>query len=352
MLVNIDYLGFELNVGSLCNFKCRYCFEGVIDYTPTKVSKEYLDRYSEYICFLKKEYYKDKDFIIRIYGGEPLLQYENIIYFISKIKEAVSSVRITTNGYLIKDLKDNLLELKNMCKSENLDLQFGISYDFVNQDEMRQKDSSKVVLDSIKWLYNNGFKMTVLTVFTNDNIYTFSKVFFEYIKLKYELPELTCSFAIDRSKILKDINFDALRKELIKVKTFIEKNNLKNYFFHRGSYGKTRVRSIYDKCFHGDIFVAMNHNGELYPGYDVPYESNAVKNLFYIGHISEDFTMLENNRLNIIKNRPENLNDCCINCNVSCRVYPWKAIKNSYSEWWNVPDGEHCKLYKLIGEYF
>ena len=46
----------EMNIGSLCNFRCSYCFEDsdICNYTPTIIEWEYLQKWSNYIIKLRK----------------------------------------------------------------------------------------------------------------------------------------------------------------------------------------------------------------------------------------------------------------------------------------------------------
>jgi hypothetical protein len=193
-----------------------------------------------------------------------------------------------------------------------------------------------------------------MTVFSKETLYTMDNVFFDYIKLQKEMPDLSYSFAIDRSRTIEDIDFIKLRRCLGRIKSYIIRHpEIKNKITHRSSYGKQRKNSLSnDKCLYGDIFIALCYDGNLYPGYDIPYESEFIKKTFYIGHITEDFTSLEHKRLEQLKMRQTNINECCKKCNAICRVYPWKIIKTNINEWWDIPKGQWCELHKLISSYF
>ncbi len=82
-----------------CNFKCEYCYE---DHTNNHIEKDVYDSAIDYIKKSDKE-----EVMINWFGGEPLLEINNIEYFMSKVckLEKVKRIKssIITNGYLLNN---------------------------------------------------------------------------------------------------------------------------------------------------------------------------------------------------------------------------------------------------------
>ncbi len=88
-----------------CNLRCPYCYQSAWG-RMSDISKEHLDDLYEYAknCFKKQKYKKCR---LSIFGGEPIVAKENVIYGYEKIKklcknnEIEFSAAITTNGILL-----------------------------------------------------------------------------------------------------------------------------------------------------------------------------------------------------------------------------------------------------------
>lgn len=101
----IDYLRISLT--DRCNLRCRYCMpaEGI----PLMEHQEILS-YEE-ILEVVKAMAKLGVEKVRLTGGEPLLR-KNICYLIKEIKkiEGIKDVAITTNGFLLDAMLEDLIE--------------------------------------------------------------------------------------------------------------------------------------------------------------------------------------------------------------------------------------------------
>jgi MoaA/NifB/PqqE/SkfB family radical SAM enzyme len=344
---------FEMSLGSLCNFRCRYCYENGegTDCSQTEVSMEDLLRWAEYIRWSKINVIREEPVKITIFGGEPTLQLDKIDKFIGRVYNWVDVLNITTNGSLSEDVKSRLLNLKKY--KNHLNLKIHVSYDFTNQDTMRQKNTYDVVRDNIRWLYNNMGTRRIITVFTQSNFHTVSDVFFDFIKLREELPNLVTNFNIDRfGDISEDFDEKPIRESLQKVKDFISENpQHANSFFYNPCVGLKRGSLEHDGCFYRGLFASLNDDGCIYPGYDVTFESEKVQKLMYLGHVNDDFESIEKRRVDLVNSVDFTPNPLCVKCDAPCRVFPWRVIKNDLSEYNNIPEGGHCKVHKLFGEY-
>ena len=341
---------FEILIGNLCNFKCKYCFENNTNKSTT-ITWDILKRWAEFINWSKHKFYKNDLIKVTIFGGEPTLQLDIIDRFIGRICHSVNNVHIVTNASLPGDTKNKLLALKKYNKFINIVII--ASYDFINQNETRQKDSYKLVRENIKWLYNNMGTRRCITVFSSANFHKIHDVFFDYLELKKELPELYLDYNIDRYENIP-INLDesSIRSSCLQVKEYLDKYpELKNYFQYNGCIGIKRSESPEDHCFLKGIVISMDENGVLYPGYDTKFESPTVVDLLTIGHISEPFDVIEQKRRYLLDKLPKDPNPICEKCSVPCRIFPWRVMKTSLEEWNSLPNEGHCRVHKLLGEY-
>lgn len=100
---NDKTLNVTLFVTKKCNFRCSYCYEKFEDEDLS------YDSYEKIIRFIKIQLAQKEFSIIRInlFGGEPLIVYEKILWFLKHLREAISDVNVdlsigmTTNGYLL-----------------------------------------------------------------------------------------------------------------------------------------------------------------------------------------------------------------------------------------------------------
>ena len=348
-MLETDTLRLELNIGSLCNFRCRYCFEAE-NYKPTKVSREDIVRFAKYAHFLKFKKYPDYKFRIAIFGGEPLMQIDTLEAFIRSVSNAAYMITFTTNGALVEKYKDRLLRLRNICRG--CILKVCVSYDFCNQNETRQAGSYDTVRDAIRWLYHNKMLAKTNTVFSMKNFHSMDDVFFDYVDLANELPGLRCSFNIDRwGDIPVDMDYTPIRKSLKTMRDYMD-SHPDIRFFYNNNVGTDRGKTRLKDCFYGNILVSFCDDGYIYPGYDTPYESKEIADMLRIGHVSEDFEELERKRLTLVSRIPSNIPDDCMKCHVPCRVFPWRVMnKADMSQWNNKPSDGLCKITRVVGEY-
>ena len=84
-----------------CNFTCSYCYQEGYSSSESKLTREVVDAFFDYIG---KEFAGRKKYIT-VFGGEPLLpgknQYKIIEYIVEKSKEARLDLAFVTNGYTL-----------------------------------------------------------------------------------------------------------------------------------------------------------------------------------------------------------------------------------------------------------
>lgn len=108
-----------INMTNNCNFRCTYCkyggsYDNVPMHSDASIAKETLYKIIQFIKDLKKNL--DEDFIIGFYGGEPLLEFEKIKWFVNLLKLELPKIKfrfsMTTNGSLIskEEVVDFIIE--------------------------------------------------------------------------------------------------------------------------------------------------------------------------------------------------------------------------------------------------
>lgn len=104
-------LNFNIFFTNSCNLKCRYCYEG--EKKEKIISQDILDQILDFIDAVS-----DDDVItVTTHGGEPLLAFKEIQYFVKNAKKRFSNVRfqMTTNATLLDEPKIDFIE-KNYHK--------------------------------------------------------------------------------------------------------------------------------------------------------------------------------------------------------------------------------------------
>lgn len=85
-----------------CNMKCRYCYEA--NKMERSISYDLLDQTIEFIVNHKQKNGIDKLSVVT-HGGEPLIEFDKIKYFIRNLNKRINNVEyiMTTNATLLND---------------------------------------------------------------------------------------------------------------------------------------------------------------------------------------------------------------------------------------------------------
>lgn len=95
-----------------CNLSCIYCYEG------TQKGNKYINNQTvdKIITFINQEMEKGKNISIDFYGGEPLLSYDSILYFMERLNKSAKDHKVSitynlvTNGTLLTKEKSYTLK--------------------------------------------------------------------------------------------------------------------------------------------------------------------------------------------------------------------------------------------------
>lgn len=164
-----------------CNFHCWYCYES---HVPSKITKEALHAIT---LFIQKEITKKqlKELVLDWFGGEPLLQFDQAIYPLSRsildwtINNNVQfSNIITTNGVLLD--KKRIDRIKQIHLSDfQITLDGGKEAHNLTRYSKSIKDSFSIIINNIHLLCY-GVPDVVVTLrinYTPDNIDTIEQIF-------------------------------------------------------------------------------------------------------------------------------------------------------------------------------
>ena len=145
------------NTGTLCNLTCKNCY---IESSPTNDRLYYLS-FDEYLTMMN-EAKEDKFNLSEIgfTGGEPFLNKEFPKMLNHAVKQGMD-VLVLTNA-----MKPMLNKKSEILMIDRERLTFRISIDHADQlkhVEVRGPNSYEPMMEGLKWLRDNGFKMSLAT---------------------------------------------------------------------------------------------------------------------------------------------------------------------------------------------
>jgi len=152
---NLKTLWF--NTGTLCNLTCKNCY---IESSPTNDRLSYLS-FEEYLKFIIEAKEERLNLLeIGFTGGEPFLNKDFPKMLNHSVQQDVE-VLVLTNA--MKPMLNKRSEILNLNKDK---LTFRVSIDHVDQkkhEKIRGQNSYKPMIEGVKWLRDNNFKMSLAT---------------------------------------------------------------------------------------------------------------------------------------------------------------------------------------------
>lgn len=162
-----------INLDSLCNMDCKYCPEGgenlkkCDDLCGIEQIKYLLTAYSNY--YKEKKWTEKK--IVRITGGEPLLDSQRLLCLLQHAKnEGYEKIVLCTNGILLQECYEDNSEIWESVKSILL---LKISLDSLRSDVFKEITRSKdlnIVINNILFAKRKNFKIELNFVATKLNV--------------------------------------------------------------------------------------------------------------------------------------------------------------------------------------
>ena len=236
-----------INLMSACNMDCDYCPEGGENLQKCDTLCDISQ--IKYLLTAYANYYKEKRWtekkVVRITGGEPLLDFERLSETLHHAKlESYEKVVLCTNGLLLKQCYENNSivweEIKDVLLLKiSLDtLKPQVFKDLTGVDELR------TVLENISFMKLKGFKIELNFVATKKNVGEIESVYnYAHSKRLVGLKVLTVN---DFGGI---VSADNVEKELnLLIETLRKKNYIETGLYVHNNKGIHMKRFIYDGC--------------------------------------------------------------------------------------------------------
>jgi len=221
-----NILSLTLIVTRQCNLRCIYCYEKHENKFMSKQLYESILKYIE--NSLENKIYTGID--IGLFGGEPFIEYDNLIEFLYKVKyickkyKIYYSVGVTTNGTLIyPDRFNKLIELG--CKYYQITID-GLSETHNKYRISADKSGSfDKIINNLKYMNStkHNFKVTIRTNF-NEEVFKKANEFYSYIKDNFDERFSVYYEGIKKLGGTNDDNLNTLEKnEVDKSSIYIAK---------------------------------------------------------------------------------------------------------------------------------
>lgn len=318
----------QIHMTNACNLKCEYCY---INQNSKKLTFDVLKKQIKNIQYLSKKIDDsfDGEYDVTYFGGEPLLEYENILLFDEYLKTNLNVVHsfMQTNGILLND------KIKNEFDTRNIHI--GISCDGCNDNNHKY----------IEQLYKNKIvEMQPKMMIDNHNVYNMMKniVYFYKLAMKNDIDNFYIDVSFVKDNIWDKNSLNELKNQVNNLYDFMVMNyDNYNRWIYIGFVEKILQNLLNGKrnfiCFAGSSGFSITPEGIIYPC------SRFYTNHQYPLYDSNNDTYFEDN-ISYIKSINNTYNDkcnkCILNnfCNQGCL---YSQIQNN-----GVIDG-YCEVLKI-----
>ncbi len=238
-----------------CNMNCKYCYEK--NKVIRNMNSELADKTIEFISKTNIE----KNLLILLHGGEPLMNYDILIYLVKKLKEVAIlkewniAFVMTTNGTLLDDEKIEFIV--------NEGIYLTISCDGIKEvhDKNRKfkdgKNTHSIVVENIIKVLEKMPNLRIRMTFRRDdvlNIYNSIKFVID-LGGRYIVP--VCDFY---DSTWDESTLNLLKEQLILTKLYIKDN----VNIHIGLLDKKQYK-VKGRCLGGYREVNIDADGKIYP---------------------------------------------------------------------------------------
>lgn len=301
-LASTNSIKLTINPTLDCNLRCWYCYEKhesgskMDDATVAKVNC-YINRTIQ-LSDLKKMH-------ISFFGGEPLLQYFNVVKPISenfaslcRVYRKKGLISLTTNGILLTD--DVISNLNSIFIPKSIQVPFDGSRDFYNKvKKINNVDSCyNIVLKNVISAIENDIFVNIRCNYTSDNLHSF----------KYLIEDL-CNYAkcqnlrISFHKVWQAQINDTQKDELLYLQEILSKYRIKS---------NLTLPTNPNLCYADyDNNYLINYNGDIFKCTARNFSHEAR-----LGYISDDGEIILNEKM-LIREKDKITNQCR-----TCRLLP------------------------------
>jgi len=324
---------FDIITGYGCNFRCKYCFEHNKEAThpvDAGMSAQVAERYVEYLRYMH-EHLPGHNMSLHFFGGESLLYIDRIEEIMRGTTELPARYNLVSNGALVGKYEERL---KEMSAISNGRLGIAVSYDFAFQNITRKPGSYETIRDAMRWLYHNNMLNAVIAVFDPDTLPHMDETFFDFVKLRKELPGLRCKFNLALPYNIEGFDRETTEKALSKVRAFLlDHPEYHGSFFHNVM-GRNHMWHG-QHCLHCNVMSCIDSDGQMYPEFVALGNGREIRDMLRYGSVFDDFYTLNERQEAMIQAIDLSPMDRCKHCTASCKL----PLYTKY-----VPDGQRCSV--------
>lgn len=306
------HLGVWFHITNQCNLRCTYCY---VNKTPKKMTSEIAKKAVNKIIYSAKKY-RFKNITFKFAGGEPLLEFEQILRTVDYARDLAKKNKITIDNVIISN---GVLLSENICKIlKKKKLRLAISIDGLGKYHNYTRifknglGSFNFVEKGIKNVLKYQIPFNVIVTISSKNIDNIPELT-KYL-LKNKIP-FNFNFFRENPNIHE--TFEGNDKKLVKQlkKTYkIISDNLPSYSIINGLLDRvTFLRPHLNVCGMGQNYIVVRHDGKLI---SCQMTQNKI-----IGSINDEdliVTMLKGNFI-----RPKGLT---VENKIPCKDCQWKYV--------------------------
>ena len=308
---------------------------------PVTYTTEQLNRYADYIEHLLQNVNPKRKINIDIHGVNVLDSLEQLIPFVTKMKDKVDLFSLYIQEKLVQNKVKGLISLwKVLGNKLKVDIQYGFSLE--ENDNKNEYDSFYY---NMRWLYSRGLGGCCLVRINPSNAHRITEVFDDFLKFKNEYKDFSCVVFLSPELQHSDsFDKDLVENALKYISEYINENPEIGIKF---SYSPdTSFRPRIENSLMSNTLLEMTVDGNLYPGYNVRKITNISLYEFIYGNISEEFDVLDERKELLLKEL-ENVAELTDNEKI-CRSVPWEDKDYVY----NIqPSEQMIILHNLFSTY-
>lgn len=313
-----------------CNMNCLYCYE-----KNKKRQAISYDSINAVIKFIERTKVNENKLVI--HGGEPLLEFKKIQYFISELnkikKNSKFELYITTNVTLLDDVSAKFLKEHFDRISLSID---GKKNSHNNNRIFRNGQGTyDLVVEKIKKFFKDDLNSVMARMTVNEeNASDLSENIFHLIDLGFK----KISPVVDQFGEWNENNILKLKSEFIKV---IENTEYDLRSVDLGFIKDAMYKCKNSKCNGGVTTFTIDTDGRIYPC----IVANGLDQ-FCIGDVENGVDIQK--RDSILKYSDQE-NFCCIGCGRYdyCEATRCKIINKIQTNYWDTPSLNICEIENL-----
>lgn len=349
--IDIDeYLIKHISIGitNNCNMNCTYCYKSI---NSDKCLYEI--PYNEIVTYIEKLMkirVKERGLeTVQLIGGEPTL-HKDFIKICRYLKDNGLEIRVSTNGTNSKILRSN--DLKEIYVNHPMEFRISLDdFDYSKNNLTRGRKFNSIT-ENIKYLINNGAKVSVKSVITKKNINDIPKTL-----------EFLASLGVKAYSYSTLYNLGNASNDLYYKKNYVSDLEVFKKFIEvmdeypeyvsmiQGNIICHILQSLFVKkpnYFLTKFYLYVNYDGNIYA------QDQLINNDFIIGNIYDktlDYNKLISN-YRVIKRKYEISKSSCTKCD----FYSY-CVKGNYGELYRIDrslesEFPTCKDLKKMMEYF